>query len=211
MDHYVLVSGDYTGDFKDTWRIIEKILGTRPSPIVIRWLLEVEKSGWRSAITRLGFNLSGSDVIMAADLANHNTPYMPEPWITIEKIDHTSYDLALEIVQKVFGGPAAITRFFAPPDITQFFLARWNRHPVAAASLWPFTAVAGIFSVATLPEMRRHGLATALVRTILHEAARTGFQLGGLRCNDELVPLYSQCGFRPVGRVLSFVRHPDNY
>jgi GNAT superfamily N-acetyltransferase len=68
--------------------------------------------------------------------------------------------------------------------------------------------VAGIMNVFVLPEFRKQGLATAVIRSALDEAERQGFDMGLLFCKSWLEPVYKGRGWksikdRPITRVVS--------
>ncbi|MFE9426877.1 GNAT family N-acetyltransferase [Kitasatospora sp. NPDC006697] len=62
---------------------------------------------------------------------------------------------------------------------------------------------AGIGAVAVAPELRRRGLAGAVVTAAMERAGAEGLEFGLLFCWPRLVPLYGGLGWRPVaGEVL---------
>lgn len=207
VDHYLLVPPDYTGDLDGALHRLAPRLRQSGTPLVLRWLMEAEAPEWRLAAEAHGCIQTSSDTLMTASLYPGYAHLPPPPGVHSGPASSAEYLEALAVIQQVFGGPPALTQFFSPPGVTHLYLALWNGKPACAATLWPFANAAGVYSVATLPVMRGHGMASALIGKILSDAAANGTTLACLRCADPLVPLYSRCGFRPVGRVLTFYHH----
>lgn len=166
---------------------------------------------WREALRAEGFRPLGSDVLMACLLGGQKAPELP-PGL---RIGPTSSALerqeALEVVRLVFGDPPGLPEFFSPPGLVEQYALRVHGLAVAAAAIWPFAEVAGIFSVATLPKWRNQGLAHLLLGTMLAEA-QARFPLAVLRTYDDLVPMYGRLGFKSVGRSerWSYPQDPDH-
>jgi GNAT superfamily N-acetyltransferase len=79
------------------------------------------------------------------------------------------------------------------------WLARKNGVPVAKVVLHlGADGSAGIYGVATKPEARGLGLATALTLQALHEARQEGYERAILHSTPMAESLYSRIGFRPV-------------
>ena len=60
--------------------------------------------------------------------------------------------------------------------------------------------------VATAPDARRQGLATAVVRAALRDSRSRGFEMAGLQSTPMAERLYLQLGFHPVGRWQEWTR-----
>jgi len=85
-----------------------------------------------------------------------------------------------------------------------------NGRAVSAADLYSDERTAQIEDVATLPEHRGRGLATAVVLHALGEAVDTGHELVFLIADDKDWPkeLYAKLGFELVGRKFAFLKPP---
>jgi predicted GNAT family acetyltransferase len=83
---------------------------------------------------------------------------------------------------------------------------------VSAAELYSDGRIAQIEDVATLPEHRRRGYASAVVLRVVEEALATGHDLVFLTALDDDWPkeLYARLGFEEIGRSWSFLRAPAN-
>ncbi len=73
---------------------------------------------------------------------------------------------------------------------------------VAVAGAWSilYERDCGIYTVGTLPQWRRRGLARALMEHVLADAQRRGARTATLQSTRMGVPLYESLGFEPVGR-----------
>ena len=88
----------------------------------------------------------------------------------------------------------------APHKPLRHFLGRLDGTPVATASLYIGSGVAGISSVATVPEFRRQGIATAITTIALREARRAGYHIGTLFSSPEGEGVYKKIGFKEYAR-----------
>lgn len=171
----------------------------RPGRATLRLPPLSDPAPWREALKAVGFRPLGSDVLMACPLGGRTTPTIP-PGLRIGPTPTAlERQEALEVVRFVFGDPPGIPEFFSPPGLIEQYALRVHGLVVAAAAIWPFAGVAGIFSVATLPKWRNQGLASLLLGAMLADA-QTRFPLAVLRTYDDLVPMYGRLGFRSVGR-----------
>jgi GNAT superfamily N-acetyltransferase len=119
------------------------------------------------------------------------------------KEDKAAFSGAFDVIQRSFGGPDVLNRFFVPDDGTVIpYVARLDGKAVSAAVVWPFWNVYGIYSVSTLESHRGQGLATRLLQRMLRDAG--GFAFSSLRTTDALIPLYERLGYREAGRCLCF-------
>jgi ribosomal protein S18 acetylase RimI-like enzyme len=91
---------------------------------------------------------------------------------------------------------------------TRFFGVEVNGEIVAWSDLYVAQGVGQVEDVATEPEHRGHGYATAVVLRAVDEARREGADLVFLVADDEDWPkeLYRRLGFDPVGRLYKFIR-----
>lgn len=79
-------------------------------------------------------------------------------------------------------------------------------HPVGTAATITVEGAIGVYSVATLPEHRGHGIGEALVRHAVERAgAATGIERSVLQASRDGESLYIRLGYRPVARFAIFV------
>jgi GNAT superfamily N-acetyltransferase len=212
MENYIMLPPGYRGELDQALRSMAPSLKGKPNApgsgnsSVLRYFQEDEQPDWRQKLSRFGFMMADSALLMAADLQNWSSCSEPNPQVRIKRVEEScDYQEACALMQAVFGGPLVVTRFFAQPGLSQMYVAFQERQLVAGATLWPFGGAAGIYSVGTAPEMRRQGIATAVVNQIQLDARRDGYSTATLRTVDSLIPLYARCGFKPVGRVVRWV------
>ena len=92
-----------------------------------------------------------------------------------------------------------------PAHPFRHFLARLDGAPVGTASLFLGAGVAGVSSVATVPEYRRRGVATAVKVEALRQARMLGYRIGVLFSSPAGVGVYRNLGFREYGKGNCFV------
>jgi GNAT superfamily N-acetyltransferase len=83
----------------------------------------------------------------------------------------------------------------------QRYLGLWRGEPVATCSVVSGAGAVGLYQVATLPQARGHGLATAICFTALSEARQRGHHTAVLHSTPLAVKVYRQLGFQPVASL----------
>jgi GNAT superfamily N-acetyltransferase len=76
------------------------------------------------------------------------------------------------------------------------YLGIFNGKPVTSAVLFKGEGAAGIFYIGTMPDVRRKGIAKAMVYYILNEAKNEGYNLSVLQASEMGYPLYKKIGFK---------------
>jgi ribosomal protein S18 acetylase RimI-like enzyme len=109
----------------------------------------------------------------------------------------------LEIVSKViFRGKKLDQELFkgmiGSPSV-HFYLGTINDIPVATSMSFISNPSAGFYNIATLPEFRKRGYATAMTSYALTEAFRKSCETGILHASGIGEPIYFNMGFRASG------------
>jgi ribosomal protein S18 acetylase RimI-like enzyme len=119
-----------------------------------------------------------------------------------------------EIVAQPWGSPELAQELLdakvmlADRAQTRFFGVEVDGEIVAWSDLYHAQGVAQVEDVATRPEHRGRGYATAVVLRAVEEARRAGADLVFLVADDKDWPkqLYARLGFEPVGLAYKFIR-----
>jgi ribosomal protein S18 acetylase RimI-like enzyme len=81
---------------------------------------------------------------------------------------------------------------------------RWvafdGNRPVASSGLMLGGGLAGIYNVATAPEVRRRGLGAALTATAIAEGRERGYEVAALGSSELGYGVYRRMGFEEIGR-----------
>jgi ribosomal protein S18 acetylase RimI-like enzyme len=103
------------------------------------------------------------------------------------------------------GAPAGL---LTDMDPTGFFAAAGcvDGQRVAAAIAYDHRGDCGIYNVSTMPHARRRGLGTALTVQLLHDARQRGCTTASLQATEMAEHLYSELGFRDLGRFIEYMR-----
>jgi ribosomal protein S18 acetylase RimI-like enzyme len=104
-------------------------------------------------------------------------------------------------------GPVPLAEMGEPDDAVG--LAAWAmvQDGMAVAGAWSLLhdGDCGIYTVGTVPEWRRRGLAGALTEHILADAHRHGARTATLQSTPTAQRLYESLGFAPVGRYEEWI------
>ncbi len=117
-----------------------------------------------------------------------------------------------KVMETVFCTPPLITsRAVRPEHISDpaihHYLAWVDGMAVASVTVMVSHGIAGIWNVGTLPEYRRHGLASALMSRALTDAAKAGARCSILMASLEGYGLYRAIGYRVYTETFYHVPH----
>ncbi|PKN65978.1 MAG: N-acetyltransferase [Deltaproteobacteria bacterium HGW-Deltaproteobacteria-15] len=88
------------------------------------------------------------------------------------------------------------------------FLVLWKERPVATASLFLDSGVAGIYNVATVHDARRLGIGAIITLRCLQEARAMGYRMAILHSSPMGVGLYRRLGFREYCKIDHYLFSP---
>lgn len=84
------------------------------------------------------------------------------------------------------------------------FLARYKGEPAATASIYLGAGVAGLYDVATMPEVRERGIGTALCARALQTVRNMGYRYAVLQSSKMGYRIYQRLGFQQIGYLVHF-------
>ncbi|HBI57109.1 MAG TPA: hypothetical protein DG577_10025 [Firmicutes bacterium] len=131
------------------------------------------------------------------------------PGITVEKVGCHNQVEALRIIlgERSWGLPETLAAIFAQemshPHI-QYFLVRKDQMPAATGFLFSQGGLSRIDNVRTLPNYRKQGCASALVKHIQSVYTGSGGRGLYLLAGDFISGLYAKLGFTDLGRIDEF-------
>ena len=154
-------------------------------------------------LERRGFVRTETETQMVR--AAEDTEPSPNPRITIEPVEQRDLLPWAGIQHRGFNGLGApsdlmleMARSTASVSGNRLYLARLDGEPVGAGVLVAWAGVHGIYGVATLPEARGQGVATALVRHMVRDADRDMPLCLQAETGSSTQRWYERLGFRVV-------------
>jgi GNAT superfamily N-acetyltransferase len=165
-----------------------------------------------------GFAEVGDMPIMALDMSAATNLPPPTPGLVLEQVAGVAASEAWgDVTAACFHVPAEVLPDWGPfwerasrelgPGFIRV-LARLDGEPVAASAVLVAGGVAGIYCVATVPDLRRRGIGRAVTRAACSEARQLGYHVAMLEASEMGVGLYEKIGFREVGKTRLFAWTP---
>jgi ribosomal protein S18 acetylase RimI-like enzyme len=152
--------------------------------------------GWRGTSERVATTSAAVEEVDAAALRPLREAIVrSRPWATGEEVARMVVDS---------------TELFGRTGNARHFAVRTNGQVASAADLYSDGRTAQIEDVATFPEQRGRGYATAVVLRAVEEALATGHDFVFLVADAEDWPkeLYVRLGFAPLGHTWAFLKAP---
>jgi ribosomal protein S18 acetylase RimI-like enzyme len=155
-----------------------------------------------------GFTLWDGDLGMAADLDAIPDGAPPPTGVTIERIrTEAGLEDWLRAFGEGFGVPEAaladyarLPRGVAPEQsLFRYYLARADGVPAGTALWFPAQDAAVLDEIATVPPMRRRGIANAVTYAALRDARDAGYRTAVLVASEAGAGVYRRLGFRSYG------------
>ncbi|MBX3081620.1 MAG: GNAT family N-acetyltransferase [Anaerolineae bacterium] len=125
------------------------------------------------------------------------------PGLLIQRVlSQHDIDIYYQIVAEGFDLPPVIEDFVAvmlKMTECRHVIAWLNGAPVGAGTLVECAGVAGIYNVATVPDARDQGVATAVMHALHHYALADGYSGTALASSVMGLPLYRKLGYKDDG------------
>lgn len=171
-----------------------------------------------NCLSELGYAPPGAIPAMAVDIDRLKATALPDGYELVRVGSGAESDEWVRQLATGYGLPIGVAQYFAPKafhaDTTsgdaplQFFAIRHRGAIVATSMCYLANGLAGIYSVATLPEHRRKGLGEHATAEPLRQAAQFGYRVGILQSSEAGHSVYCRLGFVDVGRIPIFIRIP---
>ena len=178
----------------------------------MQWMLEPSHLPHNigSILTGMGFVNSYSSPAMVLDLQHFDAPEAPEELeIDLVRTDSDIADLltvldvfklgpvANEAYAKMVGGMLLDRRF-------QHYVGRVNGQTVSIGATFFQGETVGLYTIATLKEMRGRGYGQAITTRMLQEGKGRGCRVSVLTSSKLGLGVYSKLGFEEVGKIPYF-------
>lgn len=180
-----------------------------PPPAVARLLPET------------GLRLNSQDTGMAADLTQVPASVEAPAVLTVERVRDDAKALTWRLAFRAANElpldiPTTreyiveVLRGLAPAGYDEreplrLYMAKLGGAPVAVAQLFTGAGVAGIYCVATLPQLRRQGIGAAVTHAALADARALGYNMAVLGASQMGEPVYRRLGFVACGVLAEYV------
>lgn len=89
------------------------------------------------------------------------------------------------------------------------YLALLDGKPVGTSQLFISEGVAGIYNVTCMPEVRGHGIGSAMTLAPLLEARQLGYRVGVLQASQQGYNAYRRLGFQDFGKLSLYLWEND--
>jgi GNAT superfamily N-acetyltransferase len=136
--------------------------------------------------------------------------YINEKAQIVRVIDDRQHADLLQMMYDIFFVGPEVSRCIVqtdhmlPESPMRHYLAYYDGMPVGCGSVSLSHDLAGLWSIGTLRNFRRMGIATALMGYILHEAALLGYTSSILLASPMGRPLYEEMGYRSIGDAVQY-------
>ncbi len=94
------------------------------------------------------------------------------------------------------------------PEIARPFIGWLDSRPVATSLLFMGGGVAGIYSVGTIPEMRRRGIGKWMTHYTLLQGRSMGYKAGVLSASKMGLNVYRSLGFQEYCKIDEYLWRP---
>jgi GNAT superfamily N-acetyltransferase len=165
-------------------------------------------------LLRAGLRFEGTAPAMAIDLAALPRDEAPPPGLEIVPVrDAATLAEFIDVLAAEMGVPdgapnpaarhhaallEAIPRTLPGEPVPLRYLGRIDGRAVATSRIAIAAGVAGLYAVATLPDVRGRGIGRAMTLAALGAGRSIGLRIGVLQASDSGLPVYRRLGFRTM-------------
>jgi GNAT superfamily N-acetyltransferase len=203
--------------------IIERIIAdARLRKVPVLWWIgpSTRPVDLATRLINSGFSIDEDGPGMAADLENLNDRLPSPEGLSIQPaLDDGAWWAWSRTMAKGFEAPPERYEFAVNtwhnliselnPTTTQAYTAWLDGSPVATSLLQLGGGVAGIYSVATIPEARHKGIGAQVTLYPLHQARQMGYKVGVLQASEMGLSVYKSLGFQECCWITSYVWRPE--
>ena len=163
-----------------------------------------------------GFTQVGVDMNMAIDVQTVQLSLPSRPELVIKEIadletlkiqrdiSRIGFDSTLEGAQTYY--ESYVANGFGEGKPWHHYIAILSNTPIGIASMLLHAGVAGIYGVATLPEVRKQGVGTALTLHAIQEARALGYRVAILAPSHIGLHMYRTIGFQEVRTTYHYLK-----
>lgn len=134
--------------------------------------------------------------------------------------DGSLTNVCTDVFMKSFGFPKVFRDAFVSllkkggcHEGTRYYIGYFEGNPAGGCALFSFNNVGGIFAVGTIPEYRRKGIATALLKKAIGDSVSMGNTLLYLTTTkgSDAEKLYKSLGFEVAHTHYRYELHPETH
>lgn len=166
----------------------------------------IRSNNLEDCLRKNGWSKVGEVRSMALDLRNLEECVERPAGLTIKTVDdEKTFKQHVDTMIVGFEFPEPIAHHLSTIDygntllndpVVRYYVGYIDEQPVTISLLLLHEGIAGIYNVATIPQMRRQGFGAAMTLTALHEARDLGYHVAVLQASKMGAPLYCQMGFQ---------------
>jgi ribosomal protein S18 acetylase RimI-like enzyme len=179
------------------------------------WLGPADRPrGLGTILEDLGLVRAESELAMALPLRAAHEAGSPVPGLEVRRVrTATELDAFAQLSAANWDPPDLdVLEFYrvtapallAPESPQWFYLGYLDGEPVATAEATLEAGTVGLFSIGTRPAFRRRGIASGVMRQMLHDAQAAGCDLAVLQAAEAGVGLYHRLGFTAFGEITEY-------
>ena len=217
--------GSYAADQPEQAEQVLSLLAASRLPL-LSFTVENMPDSFVSRLPELGYNPEVTQagmivqlpLVSGTDISSENAAVSPDNCTEISagsdsciiRIGAEDLDAWSDTVCRAFQKPddKNAFRLMIHCDDCHFYAWKENGEILGTTLLYTRNGNAGIHEVGVLRKHRRRGIAAALVRHALKEAAGEGAAISTLQASDLGAPVYESLGYKKVSRIQTWINPP---